>query len=234
MWILQVEKRIALLLLLMIIGFRNIHGQQFKVDNFGYSNGIYATKEDFVNKKVTKQLDLKIDKIELIIETDSLIRRCFFRDKKSGKKIKKVFAVVYNGNIYFQISAILKNQRVKKEALSSSSNHSFVLVFIGGNNLLYSEAGLINHWKVGLATGVSSGLGGVTGYVVGEKIQQSYPATTVFGMGLVWDLQKHSFTIFSTCEIFNDFISDYQLDKINCNVEFINLFEIREKIEKIR
>ena len=228
------KTRGIILLILLIISINQLRGQDIKIDKLDYSSGIYNTKEDFINKNVNPNIELEIEKINLIIETDSLIRRCFFFEKENHKKIKKAFAISFNGQLYFRVGAILKNRGENKESLSAPSKSAFVLVTKGGNQFLYCEAGLINPWSTGLSVGVSNGIGGMAGYVIGEQIEKAYPATTVFGTGLVWDKEKNKFVVFSSCDKFNDFISGFNIDKLNCERDFINLFEIREKIEIIK
>ena len=68
--------------------------------------------------------------------------------------------------------------------------NAFVLVTIWGGKYLYAEAGLINHWQVGISSGVAGGVGGLVGNELGKAIDKSYPSTTQFGTGLIWDI-KH-------------------------------------------
>jgi len=213
-----------------------LYGQGEVYYNSNYSPGIYKTKTEFINNtpSITSTEDLRIEKIELIGQIDSLIRRCKFYNKTTDKKIKKVFAISFENKLYFSTGAILKNKNKKDKSLSANSNNEFVLVLLGGSNYLYSEAGLINHWKVGLSSGVSSGVGGITGYALGEAIEGAYPTTTVYGKGVVWDFKKNEFNVFTDCKDFNEFIYPFELESLNCNVPEINLNEIRERISKIK
>lgn len=114
-----------------------------------YPNGVYFTKEDFLNKKVsnssyelyTKEVDgIEKDRIYGIPD------ECFFYYMSNDKKIKDVFAVSYRGRLYFQINAILKNRNKTDRAQDNDHPNSFVRVKIYGANYYYFEADLANIW----------------------------------------------------------------------------------------
>jgi hypothetical protein len=107
-----------------------------QIDKLDYQDGIYETKEDFINKTPSLYNSVRV-KGEFPKESnDNLIRRCFFIDIESGKKIKKAFAVVYNGNLYFRTGAIIEHKNSSDKSLSpaTSASKQFVLVLKGGNN----------------------------------------------------------------------------------------------------
>ncbi len=136
--------------------------------------------------------------------------------------------------LYFNTGAILKNKNKKDRGLSAASNKEFVLVLFGGSNFLYTEAGLVNHWKYGLGGGVTAGVGGIPGVALGNAIDHSYPATTAHGKCVVWDFKKEEFNIFTDCKDFNEFIEPYGVEKLDCNVPAINRNDIIERILKIK
>jgi hypothetical protein len=220
-------------ILTLFIGFTVINAQN--TDKFCYPDGLYKTKEDFINKKPSEVRELTVKKIELVNDSDSVIRRCFFLDKATSKKIKKVFAVSYNGNLYFSNWAILKNKNKDDKSLSpASSMNSFVLVTISGSKYLYAEAGLINHWQAGLSSGVAGGVGGIAGTALGEVVNSSFPETTDFGTGVVWDFENMEFNIFRNCPDFNEFIEGFPVEKVDCGNELFDLSRIREAIQVIK
>lgn len=226
-------RRIILTLLVFLIELNFSQGQQ-PYERIGYSDGLYKTREDFINKEPSEIRELLIEKIELINDTDSLIRRCYFLDKETNKRIKNTFAVAYNGELYFSNNAILKNKNKDDKSLSpASSMNSFMLVTIWGNKYLYAEAGLVNHWQAGISGGVAGGVGGVVGSELGKAIDNSYPSTTLFGTGVVWDIENKEFNVFRNCPDFNDFIERYPIEKINCKDEIFDLNIVREKIQII-
>ena len=226
-------QRIILTLLVLLTELSLSKGQQI-FESIGYSNGLYKTKEDFINKKPSEARQLLVKKIELINDTDSIIRRCYFLDKETNKRIKKIFAVVYNSELYFSNWAILEYKNKDDKSLSpASSMNAFVLVTIWGKKCLYAEAGLVNHWQVGLSNGVAGGVGGIVGSELGKAIDNSYPSTTQFGTGVVWDTKNNEFNIFRNCPDFNEFIESYPVEKIDCKNEVFDLNRVREIIQTI-
>jgi hypothetical protein len=225
--------RIILTLLVLLTELTLSQGQQL-FESIGYSNGLYKTKEDFISKQPLEVSQLLIKKIELINDTDSIIRRCYFIDKETNKRIKKTFAVVYNGDVYFSNWAILKYKNKDDKSLSpASSMNAFVLVTIFGEKYLYAEAGLVNHWQVGISSGVAGGVGGIVGSELGKAVDKSYPSTTQFGTGIVWDIKNKEFNIFRNCPDFNEFIEIYSIEKIDCKNGVFDLNRVREIVQII-
>lgn len=222
---------IILSVIAMALGMTVSNGQE--AERVGCPDGIYKSKEDFVNKIPSEVCELIVKEIELIHETDSLIHRCFFLNKETNKKIKKVFAISHNGNLYFSNWAILKNKTKKDKSVSAASMNSFVLVTIFGPKYLYAEAGLVNHWQYGLSGGVAGGLGGLVGSAVGEAVNNSFPETTEFGTGVVWDVEAKEFNIFRNCPDFNEFLNIHNIENIDCGNELFDLKRIRDVIESV-
>ncbi|MHA7108611.1 hypothetical protein ACRTDU_00710 [Sunxiuqinia elliptica] len=226
-------QRIILTLLIFLSGLSLSQGQQ-PLKSIEYPNGLYKKKENFINKKPSEIRQLLIKKIELVNDTDAIIRRCYFLDKATNKRIKKTFAIVYNGQLYFSNWAILKNKNKEDKSLSpASSMNAFVLVIMQGPKYLYAEAGLVNHWQAGISNGVAGGVGGIIGSALGEAIDNSYPSTTPLGTGLVWDIQNQEFNVFRNCPDFNDFLEHCSLEKIDCKNEVFDLNRVRSAIQII-
>jgi hypothetical protein len=222
-----------IILFTFLISLINQGFSQEQVDKLNYPSGIYKTKSDFINKKPSSNIELKTKEIELIINNDSIIERCYFYDKHRGKKIRKVFAVSHKGFLYFRNGTILKHKN-KKDKFMSGSKNEFTLVRLGGKNFLYAEAGLINHWKIGLSAGVSSGVGEIIGNELGRSIQKSYPESTKYGKGVIWDYKKKEFNIIRDCNDYNEFLENSTLEKINCGNKKFDLRKIRVDIETIK
>jgi len=225
-------QKLLLTILVLMLGINYSHGQ--KIGSFDYPKGLYKTKEDFINKIPSEIRDLSIKEIELVNDTDSIIQRCYISDAKTNKRIKKVFAISYDGNLYFSNWAILKNKNEEDKSLSpASSMNAFVLVTIWGKKYLYTEAGLVNHWQSGLSGGVAGGVGGLVGGALGAAVDGAFPETTAFGTGLVWDIEAKEFNIFRNCPDFNDFIAGFGIEQIECGNEPFELNRIREIIQTI-
>ena len=191
-----------------------------------YPEGIYKTKEDFINKKpsqTTKVFAKGLIGFEKPILTE-ILHSCFFYDYDSDSKIKNVFAISFKGHLYFQINAILENRNKTDRAQTNELPNSFVRVIMGGENYYYTEADLVNKWAQGLAYGA---IGGVTGAVIGN--------TMYYGKGVVWDFKNKEFNIFKNCEDYNDFLKEvYPKGVQTCPDQQPNIKEVRKVIAKIK
>lgn len=227
-------QRLSLLLILLYIGLNQALGQQ-SIYQSTLPEGLYLTKDDFLKKKPSEFLQLTIDRIRLVNDSDSLARRCFFKEKDSNKRVKKVFAISHNGQLYFSNWAILDNKAKSDKSVSPvESMNSFVRVLIGGDNFLYAEGAFVNTWQTGISGGVAGGVGGIIGSELGNAIYKSYPITTFGGTGVVWDIKKEEFNIFRNCSDFNEFFENDSVKKIDCGKQIFELKQIREIIDKIK
>lgn len=234
-------QRLSLLLIIFYFGLSHALGQQ-SLYKSSFPEGLYRTKEDFIKKAPSEFLQLTIDKILSVNDSDSFAHRCFFKEKDTNKRIKKVFAISHNGQLYFSNWAILDNKAKSDKSVSPiESMNSFVRVLIGGDNFLYAEGAFINPWRAGLSGGVSNAMGvefGIVGAVVGNEvgkaIDKSYPITTFGGTGVVWDIKKEEFNIFRNCSDFNEFFENDSVKKIDCGKQIFELKQIREIIDKIK
>ena len=77
-----------------------------------YPEGIYLSKEDFIRKRANTSSAITMRTLN-IKKVDSVLHNGFFFYLKTGKKVKNPFAISYNGHLYFQIKAILKNRNKK-------------------------------------------------------------------------------------------------------------------------
>jgi len=85
-----------------------------------YPDGIYITKGDFINK--TPNSNRKVE-FEYLFKSknktnDSIPHNCYFF--YNDKKVKNVFAISYQGHLFFQIKAILKNRNKYDRAQSTN------------------------------------------------------------------------------------------------------------------
>lgn len=191
-----------------------------------YPAGIYATKEDFMNKKPTNTEEL-VPKEVVGVEKEryyGIPDDCFFYYLQSDKKVKNSFAVSYRGNLYFQIDAILSNRNKTDRSQSNDHPNSFVRAKIHGNNYYYLEADLANIWAQGASVGAF-------GVIIGSAVANSM----VNVKGIVWDIKNQEFNIFKNCEDYNDFIKDKYPEGVQeCKKHQADILEIRKAIEKIK
>ncbi|NMH27950.1 hypothetical protein [Flavobacterium silvaticum] len=170
----------------------------------GYPDGIYMTKEDFLNHKPSKTeavLPFTLTGFEKEFAPDE--QQVMFYYVESDKKVKNTFAIFYRKNLYFQVDAILDNRNKKDRSQDSDFPNSFTKVLLGGEHLFYMETDLGNLWVKALAVN-----GGVPTSVVNSA------------KGIVWDIAKKEFNIFRDCKDFNLFVADIKPEAtINCDQE---------------
>lgn len=198
-----------------------------KIDNLKYPEGIYKSKNDFIQKTPSDTSSIKVKNRFPKEDIDTLIRRCFFINEVSGKKIKKAFAIVHHGKLYFRTGAILENLNTNDQALSpaTSASNQFVLVLIGGDNYLYSEAGIINHWDAGIKGGIRSNI-----YISNYQDNDYYTNT----MGFVWDHKAKKFDVFRNCEDFVQFMRINDLKEFDCSKQKITFDDLVKYIDMIK
>ena len=189
-----------------------------------YPEGIYLTKEDFIKK--TPSPTTKVYPVSLYGREElpkiMKVHNCYFFDRSNSKKIKNAFAISFEGGLYFQIKAILKNRNKEDKAQSSNQANSFVRTIMGGENYLYTEAELENKW----AAGAAANLGAAGGTIYPELIN---------GKGIVWDFKNTEFNIFKSCKDYNEFIGDKLLTAVqNCEEHQPDMLEVREAISEIK
>lgn len=192
-------------------------------DSFGYPEGVYKTKEEFINKipssnpKLFKRGLYGLDKPPL---GDSA-PICYFYDT-SDSKLKYVFAVVHNSLLYFNVRAILQNRNKTDRAQDSDNPNSFVKALVGGDNYLYTEVPLGNLWAKALAYNA-----GVAGAAVAS--------TLTTWKGVVWDFKNKEFNIFKNCNDYNDFIREKSPeDLLKCEDQQPNYDFVRDAMNRIK
>ncbi|MFN0254356.1 hypothetical protein [Pedobacter ureilyticus] len=216
-------KKLLSLLVFVVLGKITFGQTNKELYISNYPNGIYTTKADFVNKLpndtsaiVPKNLPGK-KKDSLTLEQNT-----FFYTSKTDKKIKNVFAVVYNNHIFFNIASILSNRNKTDRSQNHNNPNSFVGVLIGGNNYLYTEANLANAWAQGFAYGMGGAIGGIAAQGM------------IYGKGIVWDVKNEEFNIFKNCKDYNEFIKDkYPSGVQECKNNQPDVLKIRADIKTI-
>lgn len=193
-----------------------------------YPEGIYYTKEDFINK--TPNENPKIFAKDLTDyedeELESIEDHCYFYYKVSEKKIKKVFAISYKGYLYFQIKAVIaiSNRNKNDNAQTNDLPNSFTRVIKGGDNYFYAEMDLANIWAQGAVAGV---LGGPGGYYAAKEMMNK--------KGIVWDFKNKEFNIFKSCKDYNRFIEKIHPESVQkCENQQPDIIEIRKTIDIIK
>lgn len=186
-----------------------------------YPSGIYKTKEDFINKKPSDSSDIYAKELygfEKSILT-SIEDKCFFYYYDSDRKIKNVFAVSYQENLFFPIKTILNNRNKTDRAQTNDNPNSFVRVTNYGANYLYMEATLVNQWAQGFAYSAN--------IYIAESLKNE--------KGIVWDIKNSEFNIFKNCNDYNEFIQEKYPEGVQeCENHQPNIIEVRKAINIIK
>lgn len=161
-----------------------------------YPEGIYKTKKDFQERTPMPLGDLYFcaGNSDRYRPTNVLGHEMKFFTKSDTTKIKNVFALCINQQLYFPIKTIRNNRNKTDRAQVGAEDHIMVRVIMGGTKYLYTEANLVNAW----AQGAMYGSGSVAAAVVAGDMYR--------GKGIVWDYTNQEFNIFKNCEDYNDFM----------------------------
>jgi hypothetical protein len=186
-----------------------------------YPEGIYNNIEDFISKKVNSMGILERRTLwGKKITTDSLLNQIFFfKDTIGMSKLKKVFAVSYKGNLYFQQRYIVKYAKSDDSNESADNDNSFHRVISDGK-YFYLEGPFANVWSKGLA----GGLGGIGGAIIDASISNL--------KGVIFDFEKKEFDFFRNCKDFNVFLKERDSNEtVDC--EKYNIKVVRDVISRI-
>lgn len=150
-----------------------------------HPEGIYTTSEDFKNINPSP-----IEKLKMTVSSDSIAYR--FTDS-NDKNIKKVFALSYKGNLYFNIKSLMKKFDDKSKGQAWDGGNYFLrAVEIGG--YIFMEDYFTSN-----AAGI---LGGISGGLAARRIK-----------GIIYDEKNDSFRLFRNYKEFGEFIQENFPDK---------------------
>jgi hypothetical protein len=175
-------------------------------------NGIYGTKEDFINRTIsdTNKLFMKSFPPFGSKKIDTPEDKLFFFYAASEEKVTDVFAVVYEGQLFFQHKAIYNNRNKGDNNQVFGNMQSFVRVTQGGDNYLYMEVTMTNMMQVN------------NSFSYKEK-------------GVVWDIKNKEFNYMKNCEDYLSFIQPILPNEIiECEGTFVDIVKERELIKKIK
>lgn len=189
-----------------------------------YPDGIYESKMDFIRKKPSSLAMIipfrKNEKAEQ--DNDSIYQQCFFYHINTNKPVRNAFAVSYKGHVFFQLKSVLNNRNQYDRAQKAYYPNMFALVILGGDNYMYTEAELSNHW----AYNITSFFGDL-----GAEIQEEVTRMK----GIVWDIKKQEFNIFKSCKDYNKFIEPIYPEGIQaCETQQADLDAVRNIINIVK
>lgn len=190
-----------------------------------YPDGIYKTKEDFIAKKPSSSPSTLYRKRVNIhwAAKDTLNHFWFnYKEGKSTKGVKKVFAVSHNGNLYFADRAVVHPDNRGKEDRDQSPRlfGTFSRVICGNDQYLYFEAYLSSRSEALLGSYT-----GVPGSVVSGNLS--------FSKGVVWDFKNNMFDIFRNCKDYNAFIEN-QDGSLMFDCEGYSVYQQKEMTRRMK
>ena len=220
-------------------------------NDLGYPDGAYKTKEDFVNKNpLDKNFEMKTNMaIDYFENPNDLVNFYDLQGKFPEYQQRDYFAVVKNGDVYFNIKDLKKSSRLLKVPLAQEiPNFAYVRVKGGTEKSLYFELpksinnsnSLIMFGAVGAIASViidnnqhkktSETPSEVFTNYVSEGI--ILPNTDLF-KGVVFDTASKDFKILTFCDDLNAYLHQNSSElSVDCQKEYL-LDKQREIISKL-
>lgn len=194
------------------IGFAQKHSVK------DFPEGLYYSYEDFVNKKVRPSVRLERHTFRgnKVIDKDIIEDHVFFYRVKDTSKVEDVFAISFQGNLYFKQRGMTKNAK-KGDRDESGSNANLYHRVLKDGNFFYMEGMFGNAWVKGLAYG---------GGVVGGAVAASENRLT----GVIYDFSTNEFDFFRNCKDFNVFLKSKNFPELDCKTNR----DIERGTQKIR
>lgn len=193
-----------------------------------YPEGIYKTKSDFLKKRPSSISGIYPQGIKKkeVKEDNQLDWDIFFFDSSTDKKLKNVFAVSYQGNLYFQYGSILagknRNKKDKDQTVSLLLLSAFARVVLSGERYLYTELEIRSGWEEALSANM--GLVGAAAMSNLDKLK-----------GVVWDYRNSEFNIFRHCRDLNDFLTSHAASySIECSDKKYDLEQLRRTMLELK
>jgi hypothetical protein len=180
----------------------NAFAQKYSVKD--YPEGLYYSYEDFVNKKVRPSVKMERHTFRgnKVIDKDVVEDHVFFYRVKDTSKVEDIFAISYQGNLYFKQRQMTKHAK-KGDRDESGSNPNLYHRVLKDGNFFYMEGMFGNAWVKGLAYG-----GGVVGGAVAASENQL--------TGVIYDFSANEFDFFRNCKDFNVFLKSKGFPELDC------------------
>ena len=196
-------------------------GLTYAQNSFG-ADCIYRTIEDFVENVCDNDRPY----IDKVVGKRDPVKKYQIKTKRNNKRLKEAFAVVIDGELYYQIYEIHRYM-AKKDRLPSARNaDNFIKVKSSGvyDYLEYSEAG-------GGGPGVGIGSGGFgTGIGLGTSLNLGKKKVT----GLIYDPVNFEFNVFENCKDFNQFLAErHPQFSYECKKKKLDIEQVRKVIGQI-
>ncbi len=182
-----------------------------------YPEGFYNTIEDFIAKKSIplsplSRIDIKSSKP--VLESE-MADQVFFYTLPDSSKLKKVFAVSYQGNLYIRQAYFTKYASKGDRVDAATNPQSYHRVIMDGN-FLYMECVFANTWKTGVGYNM-----GIAGSAIANSAYQLKP--------IIFNFETQKFDLFRNCEDLNAFLASRNSSlKAECDKRYLSLDQSKE------
>ena len=217
-------KKIYCIGLLFVVG---IAQSQNKIESKSHSikdypEGAYYSFDDFKEKKVRPMVNLK--RVPIYgndeIPKDSIVNQIFFYRVRDTTKFHDVFAVSFQGNLYFQ-QKYLSKYAVKGNKNEAGENENSYHRVIKDGKFFYLEGPFGNIWAKGLAYNM-----GAIGGAIAANINKL--------KGVIYDFDKKGFDFIKNCDDFNLFLKERNYNEpVDCKSKNYDIKLVRQTIDKI-
>jgi len=204
-------------LLLSLFLFIHFSGTGQNETGNTYSNGIYYTLEDFLAHH--PDTISKVRKVNLGVPTeealkDTIVDHTFFIDKNNDL-LTKVFAIVYNGEIYFADYGIRENLLLPYGQKTAFKTKKFHRVQERGRYFYAESNYAISDPTAAILLGSMFGaLGGAVGGALGAM----YPSQSEIEAPFIFDTHSNRFLAFHSKKLLQQFMNTYHPER-NYEVE---------------
>lgn len=220
----------------------------FNQKEFTYPDGLYLTKEDFISKNTEDKLFEMKPNIyaDLFEQSVDLVNFYDTKGKFPEYQQRDYFAIVRNGDIYFNVKEIKKIAKDKKILLAKEiPNFAYVRVKAGSDSHLYMELPKSQQnngylMMFGMAGAIASTM--INTKDVPEGYSENYINLVKEGVitispndykGIIFDTKDKEFKIISTCSDLKNYAMKYSSEfSLDCKVDY-SIDKQREILNKL-
>ncbi len=184
---------------------------------------IYRTIEDFAEKNCDHSEKPYVDKV---LAKKKSVKKYLIKTTKKNKRLKEAFAVVINGELYYQQYVVSRYLKKGDRLPQANSNTDFIKVKSQG---LYDYMEWSERGNNGSGLGIGSGTFG-TGIGLGTSINFGKKKVT----GLIYDAERFEFNSFKNCKDFNAFLAERHPSlAYDCKKKKLDIETVRNVMAKI-
>jgi hypothetical protein len=186
-----------------------------------YPTGFYYTYQDFLDKKVRPCITIVRRSMlgNHVLTKDATVDQVFFYSVHDTTKVTNIFAISYEGNLYFGQKFITKYAKKGNKNEEGDNPNSYHRVIKEGK-FFYMEGPFANGWAKGLAYGS----GGAVGGTIGANLNRL--------KGVIFDFDMNKFDYIKNCKDFILFLEEYHSDtKVDCDT--YDILKVREIIDQL-